>query len=222
VFRNTVCMQYRCEATTLEGFIQQLAVCYVGRGYWHYVTGRVPEGKDPAAIDWKLVQKYGLAVHKWTRCRRKRNQGWAGMQYIRHRDFFVLLATEGRHKFFVEEAGIKDVRQVAITYGGYSVSLRGGRVHVRIAEETYKDLQAYLLELAVHRSVEKLIAEFYSVPFEPYGPVKTQLFSLLGEVNDARRRAGFKRVPKSAVWLKRRYVKPFEPVTKLGQALIAP
>src|SRR5262245_18031015 len=161
-------MQYRCEATTLEGFIQQLAVCYVGRGYWHYVTGRIPESKDPEAIDRKLVQKYGIAIPKWTRARRKRNQGRAAMQYIRHRDFFVLLATEGRHKFFEDEAGIKDIRQVSITYGGYSVSLRGGRVHVRIAEEACKDLRAYLLDVAVHRTAANLVAEFYSVPFEPY------------------------------------------------------
>jgi hypothetical protein len=213
-------MQYRCEAATLEGFIQQLAVCYVGRGYWHYVTGRVPAGKDAQALDRKLIQKYGIAVPKWTRARRKRNQGRAAMQYIRHRDFFVLLATEGRHKFFEEEAVIKDVREVPVTYGGYSVSLRGGRVHVRIAEEAYKDLRAYFLDLAVHRSAANLVAEFYGVPFEPYGPVKAQLFSLLGEVNDARRRAGYRRVPKSAVWLKRRYVKPFGPVSNRGETSI--
>jgi hypothetical protein len=203
-------MQYRCEATTLEGFIQQLAVCYVGRGYWHYVTGRVPEGKDPRALDQKLVHKYGISVPKWTRARRK-SQGVAGVQYIRFRDFFVLLATDGRHTFFEEEAGIRDVRRVPITFGGYSVGHRGGRVHVRLAEETFKDLKTYFLDLALHRSVAKLVAEFYAVPFEPYGPVKVQMFSILGAVNDARQRAGYRRVPKSAVWLKRRYVRPFAP-----------
>jgi hypothetical protein len=65
----------------------------------------------------------------------------ASMQYIRHEDFFVLLASEGEHRFFEEEAGIKDARVVPIVYAGYSVGLRGGRVHVRIADETYKDLQ---------------------------------------------------------------------------------
>ena len=29
------------EASTLEGFIQQLAVSYVARGHWFYVTGTV-------------------------------------------------------------------------------------------------------------------------------------------------------------------------------------
>lgn len=218
-------MQYRCVATSLVGFIQQLAVCYVGRGYWHYVTGRVPAGKDPGSIDRKLIQKYGVAVNKWTRSRRKRRRLIAGLppraslQYIRHRDFFVLLASDGEHKFFAEEAGIRDARVVPIKYAGYSVGRRGERVHVRIAEETYRDLRAYFLDLAVHRSVENLVAEFYGVPFEPYGPVKTQLFSILGEVNDLRRRAGFKRVPKSAVWLKRRYVRPFGPAGRAGQGV---
>jgi hypothetical protein len=32
-------MQYRCEAVSVEGFIQQLAVAYVARGYLFYGTG---------------------------------------------------------------------------------------------------------------------------------------------------------------------------------------
>ena len=67
-------MWYRCEATSLEGFIQQLAVCYVGRGYWHYVTGRVPPDKNASAVDRKLLLKYGVIMPKWTRSRRKRSQ----------------------------------------------------------------------------------------------------------------------------------------------------
>ena len=33
---------YKWNATTPEGFIQQLAVAYVARKYFFYVTGRVP------------------------------------------------------------------------------------------------------------------------------------------------------------------------------------
>src|SRR5262249_4567587 len=36
---------YHWEAVSVAGFIQQLAVSYVGSGYWFYVTGRIPEGK---------------------------------------------------------------------------------------------------------------------------------------------------------------------------------
>ena len=49
-------MEYRCEATSVAGFVQQLAVAYVGRGYIFYVTGEIPEKKDPRVVDAKLVQ----------------------------------------------------------------------------------------------------------------------------------------------------------------------
>lgn len=84
---------YRCETTSVEGFIQQLAVAYVARGYWFYVAGFIPEGKDPRRTDAKLIEKYGVDIFKWTRVRRKR-QGRATVQHLRFNRFFVLLATE--------------------------------------------------------------------------------------------------------------------------------
>jgi len=55
-------MDYRCEATSISGFIQQLAVGYVGHGCFFYVLGQVPEGKDPQRIDEKLIAKYRIGV----------------------------------------------------------------------------------------------------------------------------------------------------------------
>jgi hypothetical protein len=117
---------YRCETASLEGFIQQLAVCYIGRGYHYYASGWIPAGKDPRQVDAKLIRQYGIDLPKWTRARRRRNQGKAGIQYLRHERFFVLLATEGKHSFFEEECAIRDVRATPIVYCGYSVGLRGG------------------------------------------------------------------------------------------------
>src|SRR5208337_4535619 len=91
---------YHCEATTVEGFIQQLAVCYVGRGYWFYVTGFIPPDKDPRAVDEKLIGRYDIDISKWSRARRKQT-GQASVQYLRFRQFFVLLATLGKHRFFI-------------------------------------------------------------------------------------------------------------------------
>src|SRR5689334_3894196 len=64
-------MQYRCEATSVAGFIQQLAVGYVARGYVFYVVGRVPEEKDPRRLDEKLIHRYGILASKGARARRK-------------------------------------------------------------------------------------------------------------------------------------------------------
>src|SRR5580658_2517961 len=95
-------MQYRSEVVSVEGFVQQIACCYLRHGYWFYVTSHVPKRKDPAAIAAKLVAKYGIAVSESTRARRKR-AGVANLQLLRHGRFFVIIATAGRHQFRQEE-----------------------------------------------------------------------------------------------------------------------
>ncbi len=55
-------MPYRAVATSVDGLVQQLACSYLRHGYWFYVVGQVPEGKDPSEIDEKLIRKYGIDV----------------------------------------------------------------------------------------------------------------------------------------------------------------
>src|SRR4051794_31677789 len=130
-------MSYRVEATTVEGFVQQLAVAYVQRGYFFYITGTIPARKDPAKVDAKLLAKYGIDVSRWARARRKR-AGLANHHYIRFDRFFVLLATPGEGLFFTEEAGaIRDARRVPIKFGGYAIGYSGGHVRVRIEKRLY-------------------------------------------------------------------------------------
>src|SRR5262245_36676615 len=136
---------YRCEATSVEGFVQQLAVAYVQHGHWFYVTGTLPEHKDPRALDEKLEARYGLTTSKWARARAKARRQ-ASVRYIRHGRFFVLVSTKGQHEFFQRERGICDVRRHPIRYGGYSISYRRGvdrrwHVSVRIAPDEYLRLR---------------------------------------------------------------------------------
>ena len=214
-------MPYRAEATSLEGFVQQIACCYLRHGYWFYVTGQVPVGKDPRAIDRKLIAKYGIGVSDSTRARRKR-LGQANLQYLRHGRRFVILATKGQHDFFTfESRSIHDIRHVPLQYGGYSISYRrGGRTrtgerdarwhaHVEIERRRYLELKAWFLDMATHRSADHLALAFYQVPFEPYAPVRRQLLNLWRAVNRARRQAGFQAVPVEVLPLKRRIVRPF-------------
>lgn len=204
---------YRYEATSAAGFLQQLAVAYLGHGYWFYVTGHVPEGKDPAAVDRKLLAKYQVELSKWARARRKAS-GLANVQYLRLGRFFVLLATRGHHAFFEGEGHFKDARDEPIRFQGYSVSVKrgvDGRWHpsVRLHPDTYRELRAYLVGLATHRTVEALSAELRRLPFEPYAPVRRQLLNILRALNRARRVAGLETVPSSALRLSRKGVKPF-------------
>lgn len=202
-------MSYRAEATSLSGFIQQLAVGYVRHGYVFYVTGEIPPRKDPRKTDAKLVERYGIDCSKFTRARRKR-LGAASLQYIRFRHRFVLLATHGEHRFFDEEAElVRDLRRVPLKVEGYAIGHRHGHVQVRIEREEYEQLKAYFLTLAPHRSAAALAEEFAAVPYEPYAPVRGQLLCIWRAVNRTRKEAGFELVPREAVPWRRRIVRPF-------------
>lgn len=202
-------MEYRCEATSVAGFIQQLAVAYVGRGYFFYVTGEIPERKDPHGVDSRIIEKYGIAIGKAARARRKA-AGFANLQYLRFRRKFVLLSTHGQHRFFEEERKfIRDVREVPIKFGGYAISYRSGHPHVRIEQGHYLELKAFLSEVAIHRSKEWLEEQFRRLRFEPYAPIRGQLHSILRAVNRRRELARFETVSASAIRVRRRVVGPF-------------
>ncbi len=205
-------MVYRCRVTSLEGFIQQLAVSYVARGYWFYVKGWVPHCKDPEVIDVKLIDRYDIGVSKWERARRKQ-AGLANVHYLRLGRTFVLIASHGYHQFFEDEAAVvRDIRRVPFKHGGYSVSYRNGHASVRIDQETYNRLNAYLVELAIRRPAEAVAAEFAMLPFEAYAPIRRQLLNLHRAVNRTRKTAGMDPVPIDCLRLRRRLVRPFERV----------
>ncbi|MBX9581500.1 MAG: hypothetical protein K2X87_14465 [Gemmataceae bacterium] len=200
------------EATTIAGFVQQLAVAYVARGYVFYVTGVIPPYKDPAAVDAKLCAKYGVGLSKWARARRKA-AGAASHAYLRYRRFFVLLATHGESPFFEAERDlVRDVRKTPVRFSGYSISVRGGHAHVRIDQPVYLGLKAYLVGTAGKRSADQLAAEMREVlAFEPYAPVRSQCLGILRAVNRARTAAGLEELPRTCLRMYRRPVRPFEP-----------
>jgi hypothetical protein len=194
---------YRCEASSLAGFVQQLAARYAASGYVFYVVGRVPPGKDPHAVDAKLIGRYGVDWSKFARARRKR-AGRANVHYIRFREVFVLLATHGEHLFFAAEGGqIRDARREPIKVEGYAIAARDGRVSVRIERDEYRALRAYFREMATRRSAAALADELHSLPYEPYRPIRRQELGLLGLVNRARKAAGFDEVPVTCLRLRR-------------------
>jgi hypothetical protein len=204
---------YRFEVGSLEGLIQQLAQSLLPNGYHFYVMGRVPEGKDPRAVDAKLMYRYGVAVSKFTRARRKR-AGLSNVAYLRLGRMFLLLATPGRgHPFFEEErASIRDARKTPIKVGGYAVAFRGGRASVRIERETFKLIKGHFVGSALSRSAESLEAALLALPFEPYRPVRRQLFEVVRLVNRRRKLAGLPLVSGSAIRWHRAIVTALEPV----------
>jgi hypothetical protein len=204
---------YHWIAASVAGFVQQLAVGYVARGYHFYVACRIPPDKDPAEVDRKLIARYDLDHSKWARARRRR-RGEASVQYLRYGRFFVLLATAGRHPFFAAEPGFRDVREQPIYFAGYSIGCRPGHdgqrhASVRLSDACRRRVKARLDRLALLRDVDRLAACFHQLPFLPYAPVRRQLLKLLWRVNGRRQAAGLEPVPTRALRLRRLPVRPF-------------
>lgn len=223
-------LKYRHVVTTKEGFVQLVASNYLPHGFYFYVTGCIPEGKDKDAIDEKILEKYGIELSRQQRARRKQ-QGLANLHYVRFEDFFVILATHGKHPFFsAEAASIKDIRRFPLHFRGYGLTVRRGgflrkeegeesaspdgkyRVRVSINREAYRDMRAYFLEIAAHRSPDKLRWEFWNQPFEPYAPIRKQLLNLLRLVNLKRSSLGYEKLVPDCIRYRRAIVKPFEEV----------
>lgn len=204
----------RVEALSVAGFVQQLAVNYIGHGYWFYVTGRVPEGKDSREVDRRLSEKYDLNISKWERARRK-VAGLGNARMIRHGRFFVLIATQGQHPFKeAESVMLRDVRRDPIAFADYSIGYHQGvdrlwHSSVRIHPQAYQRIKSYFIDLACRRSAEQLLAELNQLPFERYAPVRRQLLHLLRHVNRARKLNGMGELPMAGLRLRREVAKVF-------------
>lgn len=183
---------------------------YLPHGYLYYVTGQIPEPKDPRAFDEKILARYGIDRSRAGRTRRKA-AGYANLHYLRLGRFFVLLATRGRHWFFdAERKNLQRFDETPLRVGGYSISVRQGHAHVRMSLDRYREMKSYFVELAKHRRLEFIKRELAEIPFEPYAPLRRQLLNILRAMNRVRKEAGFERIPYTALRLRRRIVRPFE------------
>ncbi len=96
------CKKYRAVTTSIEGLVQQIALSYLRHGYHWYVTGTIPQRKDPCVVDDNVLRKYDIR-HCWRARADNKARGIANLQYIRHGRFFVILATQGHHEFYERE-----------------------------------------------------------------------------------------------------------------------
>ena len=222
-------MEYQCVTSSVEGFVQQLAGCYLADGYWFYSSGRIAKRRDATEVDRMLTRQYGISNSHTSRLERKL-MGIANLHYLRCERFYILLATDGHHPFFDKEKGIRDARQIPIRYGGYTVGVepakegRGGRlgvnrerwkqwaVRVEIDAKSFGALQKRFVEMAAACSAAEIADALHGVPFAPYAPVVQQMEEVLWLVNQARQAGGLELVGREAVRRQRRIVSPFEPL----------
>lgn len=188
-------------------FVQHVAVSCLRHGYWFYVAGAIPFDKCPADVDEKLCRIYGATASKHIRYR-QRQRGECVVQYVRLGRFFLLLARPGRGAFFIFERGqIQDARRRPIRAFGYSIGVRSAKVSVRIDPREYRYWQDRFVRLSLSdRSL--LESQFWSLPFEPYRPVRSQILTLWRTVNRLRREASLPELSRECVRWKRCIVSP--------------
>jgi hypothetical protein len=227
-------MGYHFEVRSVRAFVQRVACEVANRGYLFFVTGHVPRDKAPEETDRKLAERYGFALSKYQRYRRKR-RGVASIQYVRHGRFFVMFATRGAHAWFEGEqwprelrlkrgSRINDLREVDLQHGGYAIGLRQssqtGRLHVsvRIQREEFLGLKAYFLDIACKRTAGQLRWEYANLPFEPYRGVKRQYGEIARAVNAQRKTQRLEPVPLTALPRRRTVVPTFLDVDHFAEA----
>lgn len=163
----------------------------------------------------KLIAKYDIVGSKFVRARRKA-AGKANLQLILHGRFFLILATQGEHPFYQEEkARLRDCREAPIRYASYAIGFRDGHVQVRIDRDTERDLKAFFRQSALWTR-ERLEKEFWSLPFEPYAPVRRQILVIFNQVNKLRREAGFDPLRTSCLRFRRKPCPPSESLRKIN------
>lgn len=213
--------EYQYECGSVAGFVQRLVVLSQ-RGYRYFLQGEVPARRIPEEVDAKLLAKYDLRLTRRQRAYRK-SRGVANGHYVRLGRSWVLLGTS--RQFFLDidaNESPRDLRESPIRVCGYSISLRRDgsarrrgeerlRASVRLDERTASEVRAFFEDLSVHRSKERLAAEFWRATneWEPYAPVHRQFRAILWRVNARRNQAGFERVPLSCLRVHRRLPKHF-------------
>lgn len=179
------------EARSINAFVQHLAVRLIGNGYVFYVLGEIPKEKDPTRLDHKFAERYGVGESKWSQFRRKR-RGEAKVKYLRFGRTFVLVATAGKHPFFLEEReALKDARYEPIRCFGYEIKCveSSGRFipAVRLPADRFDEIRGHVFQNPC-ADEEYIRAVILSEQLLWFSGVKRQIFRLLTELNEKRKR----------------------------------
>ena len=214
---------YQYETRNVSAFVSQI-VRYVAAGHYFYIRVLIPEGKDVAAVDAKLLARYDIKKKRWQRKRRHLKQT-ASIHYLRCNRCAVLMLTKGNHEQFYQDhaSSIRDIRRQALKVFGYSirfgVSVNGKarKISVRLDQEKYREVRDHFLTICAwdsYRSPQRLEREFSRLPHQPYGPVFVQLHSIWKAVNRSRRKRGFEPLAFACLRNKLKLGKVFVETTK--------
>lgn len=216
-----------CVARSLRGFVQQIAVGFLAKGYRYYVTGKIPAKKlgkpgEICASDLKLIGQYGANQSPKVRSAEKTQHGRAGLVYIRWNTKWVMLATPGEHPFFLAEGeAVRDIHIDPLLIYGYVISKRNGYTLVDMKDSAFKNIKERFLALALlgRGQLERLL-EAEMRKWAAYEPVKSRWSKLITELNKARKAQKLKPIARDIIpqkrWSVRVFAEPEAPAAARG------
>lgn len=182
-------MEFLC--SSIGSLLFKVSVYAFPHGYYHYVHQTLPDGRDYAKIDSRIIEKYEVKLSK-SRRSRVRKKGGTVCKYWRMGSEAFILATEGspEHRFFHEEACYKDIRKQPLVIGYYTVGmLNEGRTYVKLRKSRLRHVQAQL-DRMTYEDGNRVQAYFDGISSFTFKGVLEQKQRLKARVNIRRRRAG--------------------------------
>lgn len=167
-------------------FMLQQIVYLTGKGYYYYFVGLIPEDKASKAkkIDKKIIDKYDIDLSKYQRNRRKQKK-LANFYYLRWRNVFVVLHTDGDimddikekmdDEFFDIRVSQKGKNRLTIPISNvvsFNVVMHSNKAQKRTvtvvySNSTFKEFKEDLDEILKYRSLSKLKAYFDRLAYFP-------------------------------------------------------
>ncbi len=125
------------------------------------------------------------------------------MALVMYRRWFVLLGTSGTHETYSRIVR-RDLKTWPLYFMGYSIGMKGNTPWIMIAPRRWRRIEEIGQEIALHNT-EKVHDFFHRflerVSRLRFPGVIEQKKTLLGKVNERRRRAGLSKIPvPEAAW----------------------
>lgn len=177
------------EAETFGEFLHRIINHYLNHGFYYYVLWELPEGRNLAKIDEKIVNRYNANQPRWERFN-ARKKGSVVVRYVRFHRYALLIATDGDrdHLFFNHERW-QDVRVNPLMIWRYSLGIKAGKGEVRLQKNRIKAARELLANVALDRHA-KVQGIYNQISPFTYRGILHQKYKLAKEVNQRRQRAG--------------------------------
>ena len=189
--------------------LQQI-VYLVSKGYTYYSVGEIPLNKASKArsIDQKIINKYNIDLSKHQRTRRKQKK-LANFYYLRWKNQFVILRTEGKLEEPVDDVFLnikkksKGGSKFKINIGKeliLNIVLVNGKATVVLDKSTFKDVKTELDELVKNKQIKKLYKRYSMLNSIPaWSGIVKQKFLLQEEIFKAAKKYGLNTKKKNQI-----------------------